>query len=377
VYPPRLKLHPEQISTDENGISLVVGLTAASLDPFGPAPQLKRAEPAGVSLAQLAGDRSLHVAVAPKILEPLTQMVVDRGIANLDLLDIPEPLFAKLADRSTLQEIIPDLKRYGEELKVRSTLRVVSPLSIGNPPQPAEVQKQTEPSEDKSKPVAKTVSKPLELRVPGLRVDVSIQTTSHKNAWQPCASFDLNVADQIVVEIVKPSHDRRGIRLNWLSASSLNGGGRFADGYQSQDKTLHVDRYIELFRSGWGAYLRGATVSEVDVSDVTIGASKLRLHEVNWESPIVDVAYKLGRIKLTNLSKEDFRYETKAPTSNWGEPLILKPGDSHEFELPYPLTYRRNGPQGPEVYTLNVGSHSEFRVPITGGPPRLFAAKQD
>ena len=56
--------------------------------------------------------------------------------------------------------------------------------------------------------------------------------------------------------------------------------------------------------------------------------------------------------------------------------LTLKPGDSHEFELPYPLTYRHEGPKGPEVYTLVVGSHSEYRVPLTGGPARLFAANK-
>ena len=59
-----------------------------------------------------------------------------------------------------------------------------------------------------------------------------------------------------------------------------------------------------------------------------------------------------------------------------GETLTLKPGDSHEFELPYPLTYRRNGAKGPEVYTLIAGSHSEFRVPLSGGPPSLFAANK-
>ena len=96
----------------------------------------------------------------------------------------------------------------------------------------------------------------------------------------------------------------------------------------------------------------------------------------NWNAPVIDVAFHLARIKLSNLSQETFKYETKAPTSGWGETLTLKPGDSHEFELPYPLTYRRNGAKGPEVYTLIAGSHSEFRVPLSGGPPSLFAANK-
>ena len=33
----------------------------------------------------------------------------------------------------------------------------------------------------------------------------------------------------------------------------------------------------------------------------------------------------------------------------------------------YPLTYPRNVPSESEVYTLPVGSHSEFRTPLKGG----------
>jgi hypothetical protein len=115
----------------------------------------------------------------------------------------------------------------------------------------------------------------------------------------------------------------------------------------------------------------------MEVPDLKIGPSRLRLHDLNWKSPLVEVTYRLARIKITNLSKEAFTYETKAPTSPWGEPLTLKPGESHEFDLPYPLTYRRKGASGAmEVYTLETGSHSEFRVPLAGGAPRLYAANR-
>ena len=360
VNPPRLKAFPEQIVTDENGVSLIVGLTAGSLNPFGPVPTLKKVAPAGVTLEQLAGDKALHVTAAPQILEPLTQMVVDADLAKLDLLDIPEPLFARLAERATLQELIPDLKQYGDGLQVRSTLRVTSPLTVGEPAEPA----------------ATEGPRPFEFRVTGLRIDIQIKTDPAQTKWQPCATFDLKVSEQVQASLLKPSHERRQLRLDWLPVSSVTGTGRFAEGYQVKDNALNAEPYIAQFRAGWLAYTQGAKISEADVPDVTLGVSKLRLNDVNWKSPVVSVTYQLARIKLTNLSEEDFKYQTKAPTSGWGEMLILKPGDSHEFELPYPLTYRHDGPKGPEVYTLVVGSHSEYRVPLTGGPPRLFAANR-
>ncbi len=360
VNPPRLKAYPEQIMTDENGVSLIVGLTAGSLNPFGSISPLKRVAPAGVTLAQLAGDTALHITAAPQILEPLTQMVVDADLAKLDLLDIPEPLFAKLAERATLQELIPDLKQYGDALQVRSTLRVTSPLTVGEP----------------SEPVATDGPKPFEFKVSGLRIDVQIKTDPAQTKWQPCAVYDLKVSEQVQASLLKPSHEKRQLRLDWLPVSSVTGTGRFADSYQAKDHTLNADPYIAQFRAGWLAYTKGTKISEADVPDVTLGVSKLRLHDVKWTAPVINVTYHLARIKLSNLSQENFRYQTKAPTSGWGEMLTLKPGDSHEFELPYPLTYRHDSSKGPEVYTLVVGSHSEYRVPLTGGPPRLFAANK-
>ena len=50
----------------------------------------------------------------------------------------------------------------------------------------------------------------------------------------------------------------------------------------------------------------------------------------------------------------------------------LEPGKTHEFDISYPLTYRRNG----EIDTLAPGSHSEFRVPLKGGAPSLFQARE-
>ena len=360
VNPPRLKAYPEQIVTDENGVSLIVGLTAGSLNPFGPAAPLKRVAPAGVTLEQLAGDKALHVTAAPQILEPLTQMVIDADQAKLDLLDIPEPLFAKLAERATLQELIPDLKQYGDALQVRSTLRVSSPMTVGEPAEPA----------------VTDGPKPFEFKVTGLRIEIQIKTDPAQRKWQPCATFDLKVSEQVQATLLKPSHERRQLRLNWLPVSSVTGTGRFAEGYQAKDGALNAESYIARFREGWLAYTKGAIVSEADVPDLTLGVSKLRLHDVRWTAPVVNVTFHLARIKLSNLSEVDFKYQTKAPTSGWGEMLVLKPGDSHEFELPYPLTYRHDGPAGPEVYTLVVGSHSEYRVPLTGGPPRLFAANK-
>src|SRR5690606_1754213 len=117
---------------------LVVGLTAASMDPYGPAKPMKRAEGAGAALSRLPADKQLHAMVAPQVLTPLTELAIEADLLKLDLRDIPDQKFATLTDPKTLQEIIPDLKRYGDNLQVRSSLRIAEPLEAGDAANPGE-----------------------------------------------------------------------------------------------------------------------------------------------------------------------------------------------------------------------------------------------
>ncbi len=109
------------------------------------------------------------------------------------------------------------------------------------------------------------------------------------------------------------------------------------------------------------------------VPDLDFGLTKLRLSNAGWATPHIFATFTPPGVKLTNLIEVDFIYETKGPYSDWSNAKYkLEPGKSHEFDISYPLTCRRNG----EIYTLAPGSHSEFRVPLKGGDPRLFQAKE-
>ena len=374
INPPRFKVWPEQITADENGISLIAGVTLASINPFDAAKPLQqgtgrksdtstaayhRPDESRISLVQLPSDKAMHFVMAPKLLGSLTELYANSDLTQLDLQDIPEPLFSRLADRATLQEIIPDLKQYGVSLLVRSTLRIRRPLDI----------------KDAGNAESKIVST-FEFHLPDAQVTVSIKSAPDQ-LWQPCATFDLSVSEQVKAELLKPAHDQRVIGMEWLSAADVTGSGKFVDTYKATDMVLRADRYVELFKEGWAAYCAQLKPVAAEVPDIKVGDSKMRMFGFEWKSPIVDVSYHVARIKISNLSDQPFTYQTKAPTSAWGAALTLKPGNSHEFEIPYPLTYQRNLPTGSEVYTLPVGSHSEFRIPVTGGAPRLFAAQRN
>src|SRR6185437_871624 len=109
-------------------------------------------------------------------------LAVDANQLRLDMRDIPEPAFAKLTDRATLQEMIPDLKQYGDQLQTRTTLQVIRPMEAEAVSQPG-VEKDAQPW--------------LEFQLNGNRATLEIKTDPGQSAWQPCAIFELNVADQV------------------------------------------------------------------------------------------------------------------------------------------------------------------------------------
>src|SRR4029078_10082846 len=83
-------------------------------------------------------------------------------------------------------------------------------------------------------------------------------------------------------------------------------------------------------------------------------------------------------VTLTKRRKKPLAYETKGPYSGWGGPFTLKPGDTHNYQIAYPLIFRRraNTPTGYQMFTLPPGTHSEYRTKISGTPEALYKARE-
>lgn len=351
-YQPRLKAWPDQVSVDEKGLSLVVGVLAEGLDPTKKPAAPQTLPPAGASLASVGTGTDLNLALAPQLIEPLTQLVVESGMVKLDALDIPEPAFARFADPAVLKEMIPDLKQFGDSLQVRTQFEMLSPLQVGGGADGA-----------------------LQFRLPRGRLTVSARPDAMA-AWQPCVLVNLSVQEQVKAQLEKPAFDRRVVQVDWLPGRTIEGKAEFAKGYEAKDSTIKSDELVGLFQDCWAKLTEGKPITAADVPDVAVGFTRLRIQDLSWKDPVLTATFKPAGVKLTNLSDEPFVYETKGPYSGWGGPYTMKPGESQLYEIPYPLTYRRYSKEtGWEVYTLGCGTHSEFRVPNAGGAPRLFQAR--
>lgn len=360
VYQPRLQAYPQAVRTDATGISVVMGLTAAEVSPLAKPGAIETAQLTGVTLDQLAGT-ALGVAIAPEVLEPLSKLVIDENLARINMLDIPEKSFARLADRAVLTEIIPDLKRLGDDVAINAEFALLSPLEIS--------------AGEVSLNETDDNTVPLKFELPNAAVVLSVKSPGAAQ-WQPYARVKLHIADAVLAELQKPTHDRRVLELDWDQGVTITGAAEFAEPASVTETTFQVEKFVAIFQESWQTWTGAGPASTTLVPDLSFAQTKLRLQSLKGIQGVLSGAFEVPTIKVTNLSEEPFVYQTKGPYSAWSASVSLEPGKSHEYPIPYPLTYRHSGGTATEVYTLFTGTHSEYRVPLTGGAPQLFTARE-
>lgn len=356
VYKPRSRIFPQSISTDENGVTVVLGLSAAAIDSRKTPAKPDIVEIKTTLPADLSSLKSLQVGLAPEVLDPLTELLVKSDLARIHLLDIPGDTFSKLADRAFLTDAIPELKRHSE-----SELWTVLSLGAGI---------HVEDVSEKEGPTR------VQFHVPKLLITTSAvtpATAGESRRVQPIAVFEIDLKQNGFAELTKPDSQSRSIRFGWDGEPQITLKPRFADGYQAENSAINNEAINARLAECWKAWTALAPVTTASVPDLDFGITKLRLSNAGWAAPHLFATFTPPGVKVTNLAEVDFIYETKGPYSDWSNARYkLEPGKTHEFDISYPLTYRREG----EIYTLAPGSHSEFRVPVKGGPPRLFQARE-
>jgi predicted esterase len=398
VYRPQIRISPSSVDVDEKGISLVMDITAAAADPRK-APETPLSErPAGITLDSVPQDTELRLGIAPNILAPLTRMLIDEGVARVNVLDIPDNKFAVFADRKALADALPDLASLPPNTELNSELVLSSPVEVRDaeahssagmaakspkPQKPGEPVRVTALKANAADPIAKPAPKtasasasgprPFEFVVPKAVIEISVRDGRSAGKWKPYAELDFDLTQKADATVLRHGFAERALRIGWTGEPSVKASARFAKDYTPKKSEIHTDKVRELFTSAWRAWTQNGSASQVPVPDIDFGYSKLRLDGVQWSPPVVSVLFDDPGVKITNSSKVDLVYETKDIYSRWSEPYRLRPGKSDEFKIFDPLIFRRVvGDQFVQMYTLPVGSHCEFRSARAGGAPDLF-----
>lgn len=386
VYQPRLRVWPAEVSTDDKGVSLVLGVTAAAVDPAHPPKQVRVVPPVGPSAAQVPLTTTLQIGLAPQALAPLSELLVEADVARIHVADTPSRALGQLADSKVLVEAIPDLKRYGENLQVYSELVLAGPINIVDMPAggssartPVESKVETGAVGEKiiirrtSATTAESQGR-FAFDVPQLKVVVSIKPEAAAANWTPCAEFDVSLRQGAHPKLVQPTSLTRAVAIAWDDKAQIDVKGRFAPGYQADDAALNVDKLKSLFDAGWEEYIHGGPSAQLDLPDLDLGFTKLRANDAAWSAPKLFAEFGPAGVKLTNSGDKPLAYETKGPYSGWGGPYTLKPGQTHEYPIAYPMLFRHPVGNTYRMFTLPAGSHSEYR--FAGGQSTLYQARE-
>jgi hypothetical protein len=351
---------PQEVETDENGVSVVLGATAAAVD-YRKAPQTpKTTAPLGPSAEQTPKSEKLRVGVAAGILQPLTQMLIDADVARVDVADVPEAKFAQLGEKGFLETVIPDLRRLAGTHDVTTEIVLASPITVGDAPGAGG---------------ATGAPGRFSLNAARLKLVTLVRPLGSAD-WTPYVEFDAAISQQVQVRLARPSRTTRGLQLDPVGAPDITLTGRFAQTAKPEATELHTDQFQAALTQAWSAWTRGGAAAEYPVADIDFGLSALRLDAAGWALPELFVEFGIPGVKITNSSDRPLVYETKGPYSGWGGPYTLEPGKTHSFDIAYPLTYRSSSSGTLAVFTLPPGSHSEFRTPRAGGAPHLFKARE-
>lgn len=383
VYQPRLRVWPAEVSTDTSGISVLLGVTAANFNPQTPPGKVQIVDSVGTQLAALPHTAHFQFGVAPDILNPLTQLLIRQGMAHIHVLDTPAKTLGKFVDPKFMAEAIPDLKRYGNDVQLWSELVLASPITVVDGPAAAGDQAAASVTDTENSGPAKTQLaafepnvKSLAFDVPKLKIAVSIKTDPDSLEWKPYAELDVDIRQLAQPQIVKRGHDRRVLELSWAKSADIQIEGRFVPGYEPQDSELKLDALKEAIVVGWREFTEEGSATDAELPDIDLGYTKLRAADVLWSNPYLSATFGPPGVKLSNASQQPFVYETKGPYSGWGGPYTLKPGESVQFNIAYPLLLRRNTQGGVKTYTLPAGSANEFFVPAGKQSPELYKAPE-
>jgi poly(3-hydroxybutyrate) depolymerase len=353
VYQPQLRVWPVEVSTDEQGVSLVMGATAGAVDPTKPPKTIRTVDLHGPSVGSLPQSTKLQVGLVPGMIAPLSELAVEADVFRIHVADTPSPVLAKLADIAVLSDAIPDLKRFGDQGQIWTELAVTGPISVDE-----------------------GAGKNPALETKSLKFKVSFKANAASSEWRPYAEFDVSLRQSFAPSLAKPTSLTRAVALTPDGPVEMEVTGRFAPEYTPQEPAIDNAKLKSLVAAGWDDFVNYGGPPQVDVPDVDFGYTMMRADDVSWSAPTLATTFGPAGVRITNSSDKELVYEIKGPYSDWGKPLTLKPGQHHHFSIAFPLMYRRRAGAGYQMYRLKAGSQFEFRAKAAGTPENLYQARE-
>ena len=156
-----------------------------------PAPSVERSTPIKLGT---------EIALSEQILPAWSELIIAGKVNRFNASDFTSSQFQRLSNREFIQQVIPDLKRYGEQLECNVEFLLIEPIQLANAPQ------STQPSpEDKPQPPNGFV-----LSLPNLRTSISTRQPGEKH-WTPRVEVDLKIRRGYAASLIHGNFAARAV----------------------------------------------------------------------------------------------------------------------------------------------------------------------
>jgi hypothetical protein len=310
---------------------------------------------------ELAGTEALRgitgeqfqLAIAPGLMEPLSEQVVADDAARAEVADMPMEKLQPLGDVAVLGEIVPDLKQRGDR-EVRAEFRLLNPIRLGR-------------ESDASEAIA--------LELPKVRCAISVHPEPTSQEWKPYLDIDFSLKQATKPAVVSPTPSSRVLSLGWQGDAAIQVQARFAEGYSPKDEKIDTQRIHDILSAAWKEWTSTGALAQVNLEDLDLGFSKLRADRLGWTGQYLASTYGPAGLTIRNRTNQPISYEMKGPYSGWGGPYTLEPGQQHEFPVSYPATCRFQSGTTGKIYTLPPGLEFDFLTDEASGAPDIFTSQ--
>lgn len=363
VYRPRVRLWPQEVLTDEQGVTVLLGMSVAAFDPRLADEAPRRSKTGQLPRELLSKSEDLVVGLSTEIMTPLTSQLITEDVAHIHLEDITGHPFHALYEPAVLETIVPDLKQQSSAWKIRHELLVKSALQLQPVPLRA-------PSpRNAADPQPEQPGLPLNMILRSAELVTTIKR-SPEDEWEHLATFNLSMTQQFRIEFRKPSFTRRLTELGWGGKPELE----FSVADVAEDERVDLAALEQHFSAGWSQWTASQSEKVIEVDDLSFGRTRLRMESAGWQPPQAFARFAPPGIRIRNASEIDLNYQIRKHSSGWSETYRLAPGQTHTYSGADELIYRQmSSDEGPTgiTYTLPAGSANEFGLAAGAESPRL------
>lgn len=355
---PRVLTWPQELSVDGNGLTLTLGATVGAITE-----EQKKAKPRWAKMAEkkalnLSRDPTLFVGIDPEILKPISEMAVEAGEAKINVLDTPARSLAVLSDPVTMSELIPELKKYGNDVQLVSEL--VLRKSVGF-------------NHSGGKGAVPAGESQLDIEVPELLVQLALRSKEKSKGLEPFAELAVAMNQQAAVRLIEPDFQTRALEMDWGEQPQLTSTARFTDEKGIENKTIEKDKWSEIILKGWNEFTNAGHAARMVIPDVQVGVARLRATRLRKDGGLIGVSFTPPSMRLRNRSPNPITYEVKILSSNWSSPYTLKAGQKVRFNVPTDMLVRLKQGEKELLYNLPAGSSNVFKSAKEGAAPALYA----